>query len=157
VKTRLVKLNDNFSGVKDTYEIVNFYTNYSDKYIRVSLLKKSINATGMPETERKEFTIYNRNETKDSLRIDPEWNSSSTPPKPEGFILDDPETWGDLMWEQIPILSPKSVSYFDDYISWKYEKPAGFISTDIDEFIIRTIIDMKGLPSEKEGWGIEIS
>lgn len=157
MKTRLIRLNENFNGVKDVYEIENYYVNYGDKYIRASVLKKSISDTGIPLIEKLEFTIYNRQTGKVPFRIDPEWNSSSTPAKPEGFVLDDPETWGDLMWEEIPILPQETETYYDDYFSWKWNRPAVYISDDIDEFILRTIVKMGQLPSAEEGWKVEIS
>jgi hypothetical protein len=155
MKVRLVKSNSNFNGVKDYYEVSLVSIRYQDAHIGVSVVHNYVTPDGFPASSKEEYVLHNRGATQSSVMVvDPSWTASSIPPKPVGFLLEDPETWGDLMWEQIPLTTNATLGQYDEFIAWKKNKPEGYITTDIDEFLLRTLGSLKYLPTTTEVWEI---
>jgi len=130
-------------GAKDYYEIISYNVNKQpDLQVMLKLLKVEIKTNGISDLSYKNLNIVNKIET----IIDPAWNETSTPPKPEGFDPLNPITWGDLSWDEIPrIINPDKL-----YVNKILED---FKTMTIDESIFNTLKLLGEVPSGSE-WSL---
>jgi len=151
-KVRYVK---KLNGVVEEYfEVLNFQIDYSCKIIHTSILHLKI-INGCPEVKHKSYTITDVYDTSNIYKIDSNWNEKSDPPKPDGFILEDPETWGGLSWEQIPKIIPNK-NYFSNLFSYIQSNASLPAYIAIEEFILNALIEKGDLPLISEGFVFEI-
>lgn len=101
--------NSSIAGVKDSFEIVAFNVDLRTKTILIEVNANVIGADGIARTDIKSLTLRNE----DVLIVDPTWDTNSTPPKPAGFVLEDPNTWAGLSYEQIPKIIDQTRQFFD--------------------------------------------
>ena len=92
------------------------------------------------------LTAFLNNDNNYDMVVDPAWSSTSTPPKPEGFNMDDVSTWGTITFDQIPMVKQYLEQNYNAYLKYKD-------NYTIDEAIIRALSDIGTLP--KIGTNIE--
>jgi len=147
-KIRYVKESN---GVVEEYcEVSSYQIDYANKFIQATITRvKMIN--GYPETKPQSCVLADIYDTSNIYTVDPSWDENSNPPKPAGFILEDPETWGGLSWEQIPKLIPNK-NYFSGLFSYLNANSAVPTYLSMENFILNSLISKGDLPSASEGW-----
>ncbi len=141
------------SVVQEYFEILSYQIDYSNKLIQSVISRLKI-VNGYPEVKQYSYTITDIYDTTSIYQVDPTWNENSTPPKPAGFILEDPETWGGLSWEQIPKIIPNK-NYFSDLFSYIQASTQTPTYMAIETFIINTLVAKGDLPAASEGWALK--
>lgn len=150
-KVRYVK---EVNGVIEEYfEIASFQIDYASKTIQTIISRLKM-VSGFPEIRTYTYSLADVFDTSNIYQVDPNWNASSTPPKPEGFILEDPETWGGLSWEQIPKLIPNK-NYYSDLFLYVNENPTTPAYLAIEKFILNSLILKGDLPEISDGWSFK--
>lgn len=101
--------NSVITGAKDSYEIVAFAVDMRTKTVMIEVNISIIGADGIVRGGLQTMALRNM----DAYVTDPAWTDQSTPPKPAGFVLEDPNTWAGLSWDQIPKTIDQTRQYFD--------------------------------------------
>lgn len=139
--------------VPEYYEFLNYTIDYFNKMIIGSFVH--VTNGDYPILENVNFNLQNNSSAPGALNsssymIDPTWNESSVPPRPAGISLDDPETWGDLTWEQIPKILITH-DYFDDFLVLV----TGLDCQEIEEAILNILLSKDFFP-ETEEWSVSL-
>jgi len=137
------------AGVKDTVCIVDL--NFDMARSRVSGMAVNTIMTAEGYVKDSDITFLIMNENVGIKVLDPAWDSASTPAKPNGFILEDPSTWGSLLWEDIPFIDDPSRFHFDKMITESKSSPFSGVNA-IEYAILKTLQANKKLPTD--GWEI---
>ena len=145
----LQKESEFFKGIKDTISVDTLQIDMTNSRATGSVIKKTMRSDGYVSEETIVFLIAN--EVIGIKMIDPSWNEASTPPRPDGFILENPETWGTLMWEDIPFIDDPTRFYFKKLM--EESKVNLFSGLDALECgVIKVLQLMKKIP--ESGWSI---
>ena len=152
---RLSKDNANFQYIKDSYAITKTEVDANNSRLSVELVHYYHDESGNVKTEK--LRTYLTNESGAKI-VDPNWTSQSDPAKPDGFVLEDPETWGGLMWEDIPLVDDTSKYYFD-----MVRNAAPDVSrsewSPMDQFgaeILEVLGSRGDIPTVADGWAISV-
>ena len=89
--------------VMESYEITSVTLDSVGHLINVSLSRLYRDEINIIRNELRQH-YFNENFAVSVLAVDPMWDETSTPPKPKGFDFDQPETWGGLDIDQIPLV-----------------------------------------------------
>lgn len=144
---KYVRESQHVKGAKDTYRPLSFQVDHVHSFMHGTMMIMEIQPDGSVGWRTKNFRIMN---IPNGKIPDPDWCSSSKPPKPDGFLFEDPSTWGGLMWEEIPLVDDTSKYYFDYMQSLK--PILGETPKDItEEAILRTLVKSGDLPVAMEG------
>lgn len=99
----------NEKGQKETYEIMTMLFDYVSHFVDLKIRHITYDAEGIPIVH--DFQQYfNESYSINVLVDDPLWNENSTPPKPAGFIFENPDTWGNLSLSDIPMTNTPALS-----------------------------------------------
>lgn len=140
----------------DYYDITSVSLDYVTRVLHFRYRYVFSSPYGLFEVQ--EFTgMYNDELTKRyDLVVDPNWSSSSTPPKPENFDLTDPGTWGTITWEEIPKISIPLYRKFTDFMARETTGASLPIFSDIEKYIYGQLIDNEDLPPQSDGWELKL-
>lgn len=122
----------------ETYYISDYSDMISNKSLMVKFSHTFIDLNNVIQCEQNDHHISNENVF--SMVIDPKWNSTSTPPKPDGFNIDDVSTWGDLTYDEIPLVKAFENQNYDLFLKYKD-------TYTIDQAILMTLSDLKVIPA----------
>jgi len=136
------------SGAKETYEIVHFCVDAKKGEIQVQLEHFTFGENGIPAVELLNKVIRNFNQK----IIDPNWDSSSNPPKPDQFDESDPGTWDGLTRADFPMINDSEKQHFDNLASKDITE--GTLYGNIKSSLYQTLVDMGELPPISGGWDI---
>jgi len=129
-----------FAGVKDGYKIISYNVDRMNSFITIKLAYLFHDKDGNIQVEPQDYTL---NDVKEYI-IDPDWNESSSPPKPERFNYLDPTTWGNLSWDQIPKVLNKNKLYATNILIQINE------GKNVENAIIKTLVELGRLPQGTE-------
>lgn len=132
-----------YEGIFDYYCVNRYFVEKLARIVSVTLMFVHNNESGFADISFKEERI----EDEKVLIIDPGWDERSTPPKPEGFNLMNPTTWGGLTYDDIPKIYDPGRLHATRLIN-ALEKPGAIP----DEVIIDTLVALGKLPSQEAGW-----
>lgn len=138
---KYIKDSNIISGAKDYYYIVSNKIDKIKKQIIITLLYNEHIEDGTTKIFYLDFNILNQIE----YILDPNWDEQSNPPKPEGFDLLNPVTWGDLAWDEIPRVINSEKLYADKIINASENN-----ITPIEQIIFEMLILLNKLPSSEE-------
>lgn len=136
-----------FPGVKEYYEVTGINISTDARTISAIVNKYYLDDSGFLKNAQSQ---YNIKDPAPAVILDPNWNSSSTPPKPDGFVLSDPTTWAGLAWEQIPMVNDYSNSLFTKYLE-NFTRN-GKVMDSLQLAIFYVLIENKNIPARSEGW-----
>lgn len=101
--SRLVKkVNVGNGFVYESYSVLDYNYSEYNKLASVKYIHAFLDDTNVISYEMLEQSLYD--DFNYSMVVDPNWNSTSTPPKPEGFNIDDIGTWGNITFDEIPMV-----------------------------------------------------
>jgi len=144
---KYVRESQHVKGAKDTYTPLSYQVDHVHPSMHGSMMIMEVQLDGTIGWRTKDFQILNIPSGKIP---DPNWSQASKPPKPAGFLFEDPSTWGGLMWEEIPLVDDTSKYHFDFMQNLK--PLLGVTPKDItEEAILRTLIKSGDLPVAPEG------
>ena len=143
----LQKESQYFNGVKDTICVDTLQIDMGNSRATGSVVKKTMRIDGYISEETIVFLIAN--EVIGIKIVDQAWDADSVPAKPEGFVLENPETWGNLMWEDIPFIDDPSRFYFSKLLEESKKFTEGGMES-IEYGVIKVLQLMKKIPDT--GW-----
>jgi hypothetical protein len=116
----------------ESYELIEYSINKVNKTITLRLQKSITYPNQVVDTRIIHHTFQDVYET----IIDPDWKD-----KPQGFVIHDPLTWGDLSWDDIPRKTDPDKLYVSKII----EK-----TQEIEEILIQKLIGADLIPTNGE-------
>ena len=130
-----IKANSSFSQVFNTYSIIDYSVNKLNKSINFKIQSIVIGEDGIPVTSIMQESIMDILET----IVDPNWTIESTPiPKPAEFDFNDPTTWDNLSWDDIPKVTNPAKLYVTNILN---------SNADIEQSIFEKMIELTKIPS----------
>lgn len=134
---KLARPSTEFPGMYEHYEIVLADVSKFDTYASAHLVLLQPHSDGTISQTKFMYTI--RDDMSDARIIDPAWNESSTPPKPANFELTNATTWGDLIYDDIPLIRNPAMQYYTQFL-------ALYNAESLDSAILKTLSAMGSLP-----------
>lgn len=137
-KKLIKKVTVNGIPAYETYYISDYTDMISNKSVIVKFNHTFIDANNIIQCEQSDYHVTNENVF--SMIIDPKWNSTSTPPKPDGFNIDDVSTWGNLTYDEIPLVKGFENQNYDIFVKYKD-------TYTIDQALLMILSDVKAIPT----------
>ena len=94
-------------GRKESYEIKRIQIDLDNELIHVDLDHIEFGHNNIPRVESIYISIRNQNEQ----IVDPDWDA------PEGFNLNNPDTWGDITSSDIPFIDNPAKQFFNSLVN----------------------------------------
>lgn len=127
-------------GAKDFYSIVSYNVDKIRKTAFVNISFSQVLENGTSEVSYNEYHVTDKVE----YIIDPLWDSSSVPSKPDGFDPLNPVSWGDLSWDDIPrVVNPDKL-----YVTLLIKESE--LAGSIEKAIFNKLILLGILPNSNE-------
>ena len=134
------------SGVYNSIEITQISINNAELIINV-LTRRADIVNGIPTLTEESHEISNDNYSK---VLDPNWDLTYNPPKPDGFVESDPATWGGLTEDQFPKIIDPAKQFFNIAVGQDFA--GANLYERLKTGLYTILADMGRIPPVADGW-----